>query len=135
MTQQKQTENKRPEFLTRPMRLRTIIRTWETEKPAGDTASRLPQVHCPDKLLFSHPQNPFTDEPILDQMCLNPRYFTRVSGTSAHSLDSMYCLKNPTEEEYNSEAQDGAIEWDLFFWMFSSEIILHDELWKAGDVQ
>jgi|TARA_R100000084_G_C4651427_1_gene149980 hypothetical protein len=123
MTQQKQTENQRPEFLTRPMRLRTIRRTWETEKPAV----------MQDKMLYSHPQNPFTDEPILDQLCLNPTYFTRVSGTSAHSLDSMYCLNNPSYEEYNSQGQGGAIEWDLFFWMFSSEIILHDELWKAGD--
>tara|TARA_Y100000361_G_C11159216_1_gene346082 strand:+ start:2005 stop:2148 length:144 start_codon:yes stop_codon:yes gene_type:complete len=45
----------------------------------------------------------------------------------------MYCLNNPSYEEYNSQGQGGAIEWDLFFWMFSSEIILHDELWKAGD--
>ena len=123
MTQQKQTENQKPEFLTRPMRLRTIIRTWETEKPTV----------IQDKMLFSHPQNPFTDEPILDQICLNPRYFTWESGSSPHSLDSMYYLNNPSYEEYNSQGQGGAIEWDLFFWMFSSEIILHDELWKAGD--
>jgi len=134
MTEQKQTENQRPEFITRPMRLRTIRRTWETEKPSV----------IPDKMLFSHPQNPFTDEPILDQLCLNPRYFTRVSGTSAHSLDSFYQLRNPwlidpdspnRSQDYYSQGQDGAIEWDLFLWMFSSEITEWDELRKAGDVQ
>ena len=134
MTQQKQTENQRPEFLTRPMRLRTIRHRWETHAPAV----------IPDKTLFSRPQNPYTDEPILDQMCLNPRYFTWDSGTSAHSLDSFYRLRNPWlidpdspngSQTYYSQGQDGAMEWDLFIWLFTTEITEWDDLRKWRDAE